>query len=175
MLPNLYTFFENPQWMPVATPNPTVGPKPLVNLSYPSRSMEEWVAKVICLVILLILTMTFGLLPRLISTAGNEMWLSIANCVAGTSPNPNYILTPPPLVVFLPLPPQFCCCYFSLCQSFLASPLSHFGLKWANGLTPSPINTPKIIRSGGATLYIIYIFYLFFTNWRPHCSQVVFC
>jgi len=45
--------------------------------------MEEWIAKVICLVILLFLTMTFGLLPRLISTAGNEVWLSIANCVAG--------------------------------------------------------------------------------------------
>ena len=45
--------------------------------------MESWEAKIISLVILLILTVVFGFVPRALKVAGNEKYISIANCIAG--------------------------------------------------------------------------------------------
>ena len=53
------------------------------NSSLSPCRMEVWVAKVICLAILLLLTCVFGMVPRFLRTTGNEKYLSIANCVAG--------------------------------------------------------------------------------------------
>ncbi|KAL5266580.1 hypothetical protein ACHWQZ_G003829 [Mnemiopsis leidyi] len=46
-------------------------------------AMESWEAKIISLTILLILTVVFGFVPRALKVAGNEKYISIANCVAG--------------------------------------------------------------------------------------------